>query len=64
MAIRDWAKDSCPRERLLKQAAAAVTDAELVVVFLRTGVAGKSAVDLGHQRIERLAGLCRQKIRV
>ncbi len=62
MAIRDWPEDTRPREKLLKQGAAALTDAELVAVFLRTGVVGKSAVDLGRELIERfggLGGLCR-----
>lgn len=62
MAIRDWPEDARPREKLLKRGAAALTDAELVAVFLRTGVVGKSAVDLGRELLERfggLGGLCR-----
>lgn len=62
MAICDWPEDTRPREKLLKQGAASLTDAELVAVFLRTGVAGKSAVDLGRELIARfggLGGLCR-----
>ena len=57
MAIRDWPIDARPREKLLKQGASALTDAELVAVFLRTGVVGKSAVDLGRELIERFSGL-------
>ena len=48
MAITDWSTDSRPRERLLSQGAAALSDAELLAIFLRTGIAGKTAVDLGH----------------
>ena len=62
MAIRDWPEDTRPREKLLKRGAATLTDAELVAVFLRTGVVGKSAVDLGRELIGRfgsLGGLCR-----
>ena len=62
MAIRDWPADTRPREKLLHQGAGALTDAELVAVFLRTGVVGKSAVDLGRELLERfggLRGLCR-----
>ncbi len=62
MAIRDWPEDTRPREKLLSQGAAALTDAELVAVFLRTGMVGKSAVDLGRELLERfggLGGLCR-----
>ncbi|MCA1978034.1 MAG: DNA repair protein RadC [Thiobacillus sp.] len=66
MAIRDWPEDARPREKLLRQGAAALTDAELVAVFLRTGVTGKSAVDLGRELIARfggLGGLCRAERR-
>ncbi len=62
MAIRDWPKDARPREKLLARGAGFLSDAELVAVFLRTGVTGKSAVDLGRELIERfggLGGLCR-----
>jgi DNA repair protein RadC len=62
MAIRDWPADTRPREKLLKQGASALTDAELVAVFLRTGMVGKSAVDLGRELLVRfggLGGLCR-----
>ncbi|MBT9567649.1 MAG: DNA repair protein RadC [Thiobacillus sp.] len=62
MAIRDWPEDTRPREKLLKRGAATLTDAELVAVFLRTGVVGRSAVDLGRDLIARfggLGGLCR-----
>ena len=57
MAIRDWPEDARPREKLLQQGAATLTDAELVAVFLRTGVTGKSAVDLGRELIQRFGGL-------
>ncbi len=62
MAIRDWPVDTRPREKLLRQGVAALSDAELVAVFLRTGVKGKSAVDLGRELLDRfggLGGLCR-----
>jgi len=62
MAIRNWPIDTRPREKLLRQGAAALTDAELVAVFLRTGMVGKSAVDLGRELLDRfggLSGLCR-----
>lgn len=48
MAITDWPVDERPRERLLKQGAGALSDAELFAIFLRTGVAGRSAVDLAR----------------
>ncbi len=57
MAISDWPLLERPRERLLAQGASALTDAELLAVFLRTGVAGKSAVDLGRELIGRYGRL-------
>jgi DNA repair protein RadC len=48
MAIHDWPEDERPREKLLSRGARALTDAELLAIFLRTGVAGKSAVDLAR----------------
>ena len=48
MSIRDWPAAERPREKLLAQGAATLTDAELLAIFLRTGVAGQSAVDLAR----------------
>jgi len=46
MAIKDWDEGDRPREKLLQRGAGALTDAELLAIFLRTGTPGKSAVDL------------------
>jgi DNA repair protein RadC len=59
MAITDWPEHERPRERLLKHGAASLADAELLAVFLRVGVKGKSAVDLARQLIARFGGLNR-----
>lgn len=59
MAICDWPADLRPRERLIRQGAAALSDAELLAVFLRVGVAGKSAVDLGRDILGRFGSLNR-----
>lgn len=59
-SIRDWPEDERPRERLLSRGAAALSDAELLAIFLRTGVRGKSAVDLAREllvQFKNLAGL-------
>lgn len=48
MAITDWPADERPREKLLKRGAAALPDAELLAIFLRTGIKGKTAVDLAR----------------
>ncbi|MBK9392414.1 MAG: DNA repair protein RadC [Uliginosibacterium sp.] len=57
MAITDWPEDERPRERLLQQGAAALSDAELLAIFLRVGVRGKSAVDLARDLLNRFGGL-------
>jgi len=59
MTIRDWPADERPREKLLKRGAPALSDAELLALFLRVGVAGRSAVDLGRDLIERFGSLTR-----
>lgn len=57
MAISDWPQAERPRERLLAHGAAALSDAELLAVILRTGVRGKSAVDLGRELLARFKGV-------
>ena len=49
MGIKDWASDDRPRDKLLKRGPSALTDAELLAIFLRTGTHGKSAVDLARE---------------
>ena len=57
MAIRDWPIQERPRERLMSAGAASLSDAELLAVFLRTGIRGKSAVDLGRELVTGFGGL-------
>lgn len=59
MAINDWPEDQRPRERLIKYGPAVLSDAELLAVFLRVGVSGKSAVDLGRDMIGHFGSLNR-----
>ena len=59
MAITDWPADERPRERLLKQGAGVLSDAELLAIFLRVGVAGMSAVDLARTLLARFGSLNR-----
>ncbi len=49
MAITDWPEGERPREKLLTRGATSLSDAELLAIFLRTGVTGKSAVDLARE---------------
>jgi DNA repair protein RadC len=48
MAIRDWPECERPREKLLEKGAAALSDAELLAILLRTGTPGSSALDLAR----------------
>ena len=57
MAITDWAVEDRPREKLLNKGAEALTDAELLAIFLRTGIKGKSAVDLARDLLSESGGL-------
>jgi DNA repair protein RadC len=57
MAISDWPPGERPRERLLALGPAALSDAELLAVVLRTGIRGKSAVELGRELLERFKGV-------
>lgn len=49
--------DESPRERLLARGAAALSDAELVSLLLRTGTSGSSALDLARNLIARFGGV-------
>lgn len=57
MAITDWPKQERPREKLLTHGAQTLSDAELLAIFLRTGVKGKTAVDLSRDLLEQFGGL-------
>lgn len=57
MAITDWPADERPREKLLQRGPGALSDAELLAIFLRTGVQGKSAVDLARELLDQHKGL-------
>ncbi len=57
MSITDWPAGERPREKLLERGAAALSDAELLAIFLRTGVVGKSAVDLARELVQQFGTL-------
>jgi DNA repair protein RadC len=59
MAITDWPEGERPREKLLARGAASLSDAELLAIFLRVGVTGKSAVDLARDLLSHFGGLTR-----
>ncbi|MFO8025206.1 RadC family protein [Thiohalophilus sp.] len=57
MPITDWPQAERPREKLLARGCDALSDAELLAIFLRTGTRGKSAVDLAREVLHRFDGL-------
>lgn len=57
MPITDWPVDERPREKLLARGAATLSDAELLAIFLRVGIAGSSAVDLARTLLQRFGSL-------
>lgn len=57
MRITDWPANERPREKLLGQGSAALSDAELLAIFLRTGTRGKTAVDLARELLGDFGGL-------
>jgi DNA repair protein RadC len=57
MAITDWPEGERPREKLLTQGPQALSDAELLAIFLRVGVVGKSAVDLARGLLTEFGSL-------
>ena len=57
MPITDWPQQERPREKLLLQGAAALSDAELPAIFLRTGIPGVTAVDLARSLLQEFGGL-------
>lgn len=57
MAITDWPAEERPREKLLQRGAAALSDSELLAIFLRTGVVGLSAVDLARNLLKEFGSL-------
>ncbi len=56
MAITDWPEGERPRERLLAHGPAALSNAELLAIYLRVGIRGKSAVDLARDLLQRFDG--------
>ena len=57
MTIKEWPAGERPREKLLEHGPGALSDAELLAIFLRIGVAGKSAVDLARLLLSHFGSL-------
>ncbi|MEE9302667.1 MAG: DNA repair protein RadC [Thiotrichaceae bacterium] len=57
MAITDWPTEERPREKLILKGATALSDAELLAIFLRTGVKGLTAVDMANNLLDEHGSL-------
>jgi DNA repair protein RadC len=57
MAFKDLPAHARPREKLIARGAAALADAELLALLLRTGVVGKNVLQLAQELLERFGGL-------
>ncbi len=57
MPIIDWPEAERPREKLLQRGADALTDAELLAIFLRTGSKGVTAIDLAYNLLSQFSSL-------
>jgi len=57
MAIKHWPAGERPREKLINQGPRALSDAELLAIFLRTGIAGLSAVDLARDLLSQFGNI-------
>ncbi len=57
MAIKDWPEGQRPRERLISEGAAALSDSELLALLLRVGVKGRSAVELGRDLLQEFGSI-------
>lgn len=59
MAISDWPRDERPQEKLLKSGPGGLSDAEILAVFIRTGVKGRTALDLARMLLEKFGSITR-----
>ena len=57
MTISNWPKAEQPREKLRTRGTAALSDAELLAIFLRTGTNGKTAIDIARELLSDFEGL-------
>jgi len=56
LSIKSWAEEDRPREKLLLKGKAALSDAELIAILLRTGVQGSSALDIARKMLAKVGG--------
>jgi DNA repair protein RadC len=52
MPLKDLPKDARPREKLLARGPSALSDAELLAILLRTGIAGKGVLQMAEELLQ------------
>ncbi len=57
LSVRLWPEDERPRERLIKHGSSSLSEAQLLAIIIRNGRAGRSAVDVGRELLERFGSL-------
>ena len=57
MPLKDLPPDARPREKLLARGPGALGDAELLALLLRTGLAGKSVLQLAQELLDEFGGI-------
>jgi DNA repair protein RadC len=57
MPLKDLPPDARPREKLLARGAAALSDAELLALLLRTGIEGKNVVAMAQEIVDKFGGI-------
>jgi DNA repair protein RadC len=56
-SVKNWPEDERPRERLIAHGPSTLSEAQLLAILIRNGKAGRTAVDLGRELLERFGGL-------
>jgi len=57
MSIKDWPAEDRPREKLMRLGPHALSEAELIAIFLRTGTRGHSALDVARELLSRFGSV-------
>jgi DNA repair protein RadC len=57
MLLKDLPQEARPREKLLSRGAAALSDAELLALLLRSGIRGKNVLQLAQELVDRFGGV-------
>jgi DNA repair protein RadC len=56
-SVKDWPEEERPRERLIAHGPSTLSEAQLLAILIRNGKAGRTAVDLGRELLERFGSL-------